>query len=337
MAIIFTYPTKATPALTDTVVITDSESEDPEDRTKQISIASIKDTINVVDSLNALTGAVTITGGTKITLNTSGNNIEINNSGVGTGTVNKITKWSASGSDIENSIITEDPGGPGITIAGNVSVASGSYISTPSILDGSGEFGSANQVLSIGADGSSIEWASNVDGSGTTNKIPMWSDSNTLTNSTAVSGLTTTVTGAVELYYAGVKKFETTATGSTLTGNVGIGISIPDDKLHVVGNIRVASTSPIIKFDETDTTDENWALINSGGTMTIRTSDDAFSSYDTKVTIKQDGKVGIGETNLTSILQVVGLAEYADNTTAGAAGLTVGAFYRTGDFLKVVH
>ena len=49
MAIIFTYPTKATPALTDTVVITDSESEDPEDRTKQISIASIKTTMGVVD------------------------------------------------------------------------------------------------------------------------------------------------------------------------------------------------------------------------------------------------------------------------------------------------
>ena len=63
MAIIFTYPTKATPALTDTVIITDSESEDPEDRTKQISIASIKTTMGVVD---------------------------------GTGTANTIPKWSDS-------------------------------------------------------------------------------------------------------------------------------------------------------------------------------------------------------------------------------------------------
>jgi len=87
MAIIFTYPTKVTPTLADTIVITDSESEDPEDRTKQISIASIKDTINVVDSLNALTGAVTITGGTNVTLTTSGNNIQINSSGGGGGSV----------------------------------------------------------------------------------------------------------------------------------------------------------------------------------------------------------------------------------------------------------
>lgn len=49
MAIIFTYPTKATPALADTVIITDSESQDPEDRTKQTSIASIKTTMGVVD------------------------------------------------------------------------------------------------------------------------------------------------------------------------------------------------------------------------------------------------------------------------------------------------
>ena len=49
------------------------------------------------------------------------------------------------------------------------------------------------------------------------------------------------------------------------------------------------------------------------------------------------GNVGIGTASPTSKLQVVGLPEYADNTAALAAGLTVGAFYRTGDILKVVH
>jgi len=42
MAIIYTYPIKATPIDTDLVLITDSESEDPADATKQVSIASIK-------------------------------------------------------------------------------------------------------------------------------------------------------------------------------------------------------------------------------------------------------------------------------------------------------
>jgi len=162
MAIIFTYPTKVTPALADTVVITDSESEDPEDRTKQISIASIKDTINVVDSLNALTGAVTITGGTNVTLTTSGNNIAINSSGggggtVGPGTVNKLSMFTTT-TTIGDSIVTQDSG-PGITIAGNMAVASGGYISTPNILDDAGEFGSASQVLSKSSDNSSILWS----------------------------------------------------------------------------------------------------------------------------------------------------------------------------------
>jgi len=49
------------------------------------------------------------------------------------------------------------------------------------------------------------------------------------------------------------------------------------------------------------------------------------------------GRVGIGTVAPTSTLQVVGLAEYTDNATAIAAGLTAGAFYRTGDVVKVVH
>jgi hypothetical protein len=53
--------------------------------------------------------------------------------------------------------------------------------------------------------------------------------------------------------------------------------------------------------------------------------------------VKGDGNVGIGTAAPTAALQVVGLVEYADNAAALAAGLTAGAFYRTGDLLKVVH
>jgi len=332
MAIIFTYPTKVTPTLADTIVITDSESEDPEDRTKQISIASIKDTINVVDNLTAgsgisvsnPTGDITI-GNTGILSLTAGNNVSLSGSNDNI-TISALADISA-GTPFSDSVIPVING-------------SNELIDSPMQVSGD-DLIMKRYIRHLGDNGALF-------GFNTDSEFLIYTESNdqeslritptgTAIKTNATNRFTTTAAGATELYYAGVKKFETTATGSTLTGNVGIGISIPDDKLHVVGNIRVASTSPIIKFDETDTTDENWALINSGGTMTIRTSDDTFSSYDTKVTIKQDGKVGIGETNPTSILQVVGLAEYADNTTAGAAGLTVGAFYRTGDFLKVVH
>jgi len=47
--------------------------------------------------------------------------------------------------------------------------------------------------------------------------------------------------------------------------------------------------------------------------------------------------ISLGSVAPTSPMQIVGLAEYADNAAAVAAGLTVGAFYRTGDALKVVN
>tara|TARA_R110000823_G_scaffold237178_1_gene362743 strand:+ start:33 stop:2363 length:2331 start_codon:yes stop_codon:yes gene_type:complete len=80
MAIIFTYPTKATPALADTVVITDSESEDPENRTKQTSIASIKALID--DGGGGTVG--------------------------GSGTVNKIAMWSGTDTLTDSNISDEN-------------------------------------------------------------------------------------------------------------------------------------------------------------------------------------------------------------------------------------
>lgn len=49
------------------------------------------------------------------------------------------------------------------------------------------------------------------------------------------------------------------------------------------------------------------------------------------------GNVGINEATPTAKLHVTGLLEFTDNSDAMANGLTAGAFYRTGDVLKVVH
>ncbi len=65
MAIIYTYPTKATPNTNDLILISDSEDSN---KTKQITISGIKDTIDVVDSITATsplvasasTGAITL-------------------------------------------------------------------------------------------------------------------------------------------------------------------------------------------------------------------------------------------------------------------------------------
>jgi hypothetical protein len=49
------------------------------------------------------------------------------------------------------------------------------------------------------------------------------------------------------------------------------------------------------------------------------------------------GFIGIGTSTPTSVLSVVGLPAYADNASAITGGLTVGAFYRNGDIVQVVH
>jgi len=67
-----------------------------------------------VTTLNTLSGAVTLTGGSGITLGLSGNAISITASGGGSGTVtgsgtaNKVTKWSTEGTGIQDSLITDD-------------------------------------------------------------------------------------------------------------------------------------------------------------------------------------------------------------------------------------
>ena len=83
-------------------------------------------------------------------------------------------------------------------------------------------------------------------------------------------------------------------------GNVGIGTTVPKDKLHVEGHLRVASTSPIIKLDETDTFNGNWAIINSGSVMTFRTANSAFSSYNTKISINQNGSIEFNSYNASA-------------------------------------
>lgn len=76
MAIIYTYPTKATPANDDLILISDSADSN---KTKQVKVSSLPGgSSSGVSSFNTLTGAVTITGGTNVTLSTVGNNIEIN-------------------------------------------------------------------------------------------------------------------------------------------------------------------------------------------------------------------------------------------------------------------
>ena len=143
MAIIYTYPTKAA-AAADLVLISDSADEN---KTKNASISSIRDAIDVVDVISA---------GTGISVSNPTGNVTIGNTGV-------------------------------------LSLIAGSNIS----LSGS----TGNITISTSA--------SNVDGSGTTNRIPRWTDSNTL--------------GDSQIFQLGT--------------NIGIGTTTPTEKLDVNGDV----------------------------------------------------------------------------------------------------
>lgn len=74
---------------------------------------------------------------------------------------------------------------------------------------------------------------------------------------------------------------------------------------------------------------------NNSGYIAFKT--DNAGTQGERMRVINNGNVGIGTTTPTAKLTVVGLAEHADNAAAISAGLTTGAFYRTGDLLKVVH
>ena len=121
----------------------------------------------------------------------------------------------------------------------------------------------------------------------------------------------------------------------TREGNVGIGTTSPNQKLGVNGNIDIqGGNGSYLTFNNGDAN----IVINNNGTgrdLSFKTYDGSSSAE--KMRITSGGNVGIGTTTPTAKLQVVGLAEHADNAAAITAGLTTGAFYRTGDLLKVVH
>jgi len=130
----------------------------------------------------------------------------------------------------------------------------------------------------------------------------------------------------------------------TSGGNVGIGTSSPGAKLDVRKN---QAGYTYIASDNANTaasgTGSGFAMTEGGSVAWyLRNERDGSGKFNignsaNRLTIDSSGNVGIGTTAPTSKLTVVGLAEHADNAAAISAGLTTGAFYRTGDLLKVVH
>ena len=127
-------------------------------------------------------------------------------------------------------------------------------------------------------------------------------------------------------------------------GNLGIGTTAPTEKLSVTGgNIAIDNGSNYILGGATSgnaiigriKSTAGVYTVDGEGTRSIRLG--SATNGEVARIDNTNGRVGIGTDAPTAKLQVVGLAEHADNSAATTAGLTAGAFYRTGDLLKVVH
>ncbi|MGN7612772.1 DUF2793 domain-containing protein [Magnetococcales bacterium HHB-1] len=117
--------------------------------------------------------------------------------------------------------------------------------------------------------------------------------------------------------------------GVTLTGG-------STARLTITGSSQAS-----IKYrDSSGAVDEKIiSFLNEGGVSKWRLEKDAGGLTHDNILVMQhsDGFIGMGSSDPKSRLHVVGLPEYADNAAAITGGLTAGAFYRTGDLLKVVH
>lgn len=145
-------------------------------------------------------------------------------------------------------------------------------------------------------------------------------------------------------------------------GKVGLGNGISSGKLNI--NHTSTPTNPqLVLFDQTNNFSrlqfQNFGSANywniSG--MSSNTNANARMSFTNSVTgdiltITGDGRLGVSTTvpNANTKVQIVGSAaanatplllvnvkEFANNAAAIAAGLPIGAIYRTGDDLKIVH
>jgi hypothetical protein len=81
---------------------------------------------------------------------------------------------------------------------------------------------------------------------------------------------------------------------------VGVGTSSPARILHVVSStsdsFRITNPQPRIEFDESDTTDQNWAIRANSGRLTFETRSDDFITVTERARIDESGNLLVGQT-----------------------------------------
>ena len=113
-------------------------------------------------------------------------------------------------------------------------------------------------------------------------------------------------------------------------GNVGIGTTNPQEKVHISGSSGVrleveATDSTVAALKLTNTAGSYASFVNASGSLS--TYD--YNAADTRTTLLANGDFGIGTTNPQAKLQVNGGVQLADDAAVASAS-KVGTFrYRT--------
>lgn len=119
--------------------------------------------------------------------------------------------------------------------------------------------------------------------------------------------------GSVTLYHDNSPKFETTASGATVTGNFGIGTASPTSYGNSQKTLVIEDdTNPAICISDTGQA-KDWWLVGQGDGLAIKYADGGGSGSASNVVssifFKNNGDVGIGQNSPGSRLDVNGLTK----------------------------
>ena len=150
------------------------------------------------------------------------------------------------------------------------------------------------------------------------NGVQIWSNSLTVKDSSVTNtGLLVQPNSSTELYYNNFKKFETTSTGITITGNAGINTTSTPTNLYVSGN----AAGNIVGLG---TTNANTTLdFSTGNNFSLTLTDSIVLSNPTGVTTGQSGIILISQDGSGS--RTCGFGSHWDFPSSTAPTLSTGA------------
>ena len=118
------------------------------------------------------------------------------------------------------------------------------------------------------------------------------------------------------------------------SGFMGIGTPLPDRPLHIVSDmsqpLKIRGATPTLFLSSSSVVDQQWQIRNSNGVFRIQTQDDAGVSSANRVSITQQGDVGIGTNTPEARLDVAGAIRVG--TTSTCDTVNAGSIrYNSGD------